>query len=382
MPTRKSSPASGGSTVHFSSVAGENGRGPYRAIGDLFHKVVSEKTIAKGDYVAIKLHFGEAGNVRYLRPTYIRHLADLVKEAGGLPFATDTVTLYKHERHTLFAHLQTATRHGFTQETLGCPVLIADGLRSTGVEVDVPDAMALDRCIVGQAIYDADVLINVAHLTLHPEFPIGAAVKNIGMGCVTREMKLRLHGSTVHPLFDVSKCVLCGHCLRMCPGNAFTLKRRKVHFDESLCVSCGDCFSWCEGRALNIPWGEESQIVQRRTCDAARGVLSTFAPGKAVHFVLAMDITPGCDCFGESGMPLVPDIGLFASTDPVAADMAALEAMQDAPGYPTSRVDGTDGGKAGGDKVAEIWPALDLPSYRKLLAKSGLGSVKYRLKTV
>jgi len=202
------------------------------------------------------------------------------------------------------------------------------------------------------------------------------------MGCVTREMKLRLHGTTVHPRFDISKCVLCGNCLRMCPGGAFTLKRRKVHFDESLCVSCGDCFTWCEGRALTIPWGEESQIVQRRTCDAARGVLSTFAPDKTAHFVLAMDITPGCDCFGESGVPLVPDIGIFASPDPVAVDMAALEAMQEAPGYPTSRVDGTDAGKAGGDKIAEIWPALDLSSYRKILAKSGLGSVKYRLKRV
>jgi uncharacterized Fe-S center protein len=277
MPARKSTRTRKTSAVYFAPAALTDRRGPYRAIEALFRKVVAKDTIAKGDYVAIKLHFGEEANVRYIRPTYIRRLADLVEQAGGHPFATDTLTLYKRRRHTLFGHLDLAAEHGFTRETLGCPVLIADGLRSTGVEVPVPDPLELDSCVVGQAIYDADVLINVAHLTLHDEIPLAAAMKNIGMGCVTRETKLRCHGTGVHPNFDSSRCVLCGHCLRMCPGDAFTLKRRKIHFDESLCVSCGDCFAWCEGGALDIPWGAETQIVQRRTCDAARGVLATFA---------------------------------------------------------------------------------------------------------
>jgi len=382
MSRRKPSRTAKASIVYFAPASTKDGRGPYRAVETLFRKVVRKETIGKGDYVAIKLHFGEAGNVRYLRPTLIRRVADLVKQAGGLPFATDTVTLYRHNRHTLFAHLETAADHGFTRETLDCPVLIADCLRSSGVEVPVADPLELGTCVVAQAIYDADVLINVAHLTLHPEFPVGAAMKNMGMGCVTREMKLRLHGKTVHPEFDVTKCVLCGNCVRMCPGNAFTLKRRKVYFDENLCVSCADCFSWCEGGALQIPWGAESKTVQRRTCDAVRGVLSTFAPEKVVHFVIAMDITPGCDCFGHSDLPIVPDLGLFASTDPVALDTAVLDAMQAAPGYPASRVDGTKGGKAGGDKIAEIWPALDIEAYRGILTQAAVGNLRYNLKQV
>ena len=379
MPTRKSSRAAKASTVYYAPAGVADRRGPYRAIEALFRKLVTKGTIAKGDYVAIKLHFGEQGNVRYIRPTYIRRLADLVKQSGGHPFATDTLTLYKHKRHTLFDHLDTAAAHGFTRESLGCPVLIADGLRSSGVEVAVPEALELDTCTVAQAIHDADVLINVAHLTLHDEFPLAAGMKNIGMGCVTREMKLRCHGTAVHPNFDASKCVLCGHCLRMCPGEAFTLKRRRIHFDASLCVSCGDCFAWCEGGALDIPWGAETQIVQRRTCDAARGVLSTFAPEKTVHFVLAMDITPGCDCVGDSDLPFVPDLGIFASTDLLAIDAAVLDALQSAPAYPGGRVDGTPGGAPGGDKIAEISPALDLDAYRGILAESGLGSLEYKL---
>jgi uncharacterized Fe-S center protein len=382
MPARRSSRTRKTSTVYFTPAALDHGGGAYRGLEALFRKAIGKQTIAKGDYVAIKLHFGEAGNTRYIRPAFIRLLADLVKQAGGIPFATDTVTLYRHQRYSLFSHLDTAAAHGFTRETLGCPVLIADGLRSTGVEVAVPNPLELDTCIAAQAIYDADVLINVAHLTLHPEFPIGAALKNIGMGCVTREMKLRLHGKTVHPNFDASKCVLCGHCLRMCPGNAFTLKKGKIHFDQSLCVSCADCFSWCEGRALQIPWGAESQIVQRRTCDAVRGVLSTFQPAKVLHLVLALDITPGCDCFGSSDLPIVPDLGIFASTDLIAVDMAALDAMQAASGYPGSRVDGTDAAAAGGDKIAEIWPDLDIKAYRSVLSKAGLGRLGYKLQQI
>ena len=382
MPTSKSSRARKTSTVYFAPAAAADRRGPLRAIETLFRKVAAKDTIAKGDYVAIKLHFGEEENVRYIRPTFIRRLADLVKDAGGMPFATDTLTLYKRKRHNLFGHLEIAAEHGFTRESLGCPVLIADGLRSSGVEVPVPDPLELDSCVVAQAIHDADVLINIAHLTLHDEFPLAAALKNIGMGCVARETKLRSHGTGVHPNFDAGKCVLCGHCLRMCPGDAFTLKRRKIHFDPALCVSCGDCFAWCEGGALDIPWGAESQIVQRRTCDAARGVLSTFAPEKIVHFVIAMDITPLCDCMGASGLPIVPDIGIFASTDLLAADMAALDALQAAPAYPGSRVHGTPGGQPGGDKIAEVSPRLDLDAYRDILAHSRLGNLRYKLKQV
>jgi uncharacterized Fe-S center protein len=382
VPARRPTRTPKASTVYFAPAAVTDRRGPYRAMEALFRKVVTKDTIAKGDYVAIKLHFGEETNVRYIRPTFIRCLADLVKRSGGQAFATDTLTLYKRKRHSLFDHLETAAGHGFTRETLGCPVLIADGLRSSGVEVPVHDGLELDSSVVAQAIYDADVLINVAHLTLHDEIPLAAAIKNISMGCVTRETKLRCHGTGVHPNFDSSRCVLCGHCLRMCPGDAFTLKRRKIHFDESLCVSCGDCFAWCEGGALDIPWGAETQIVQRRTCDAARGVLATFAPEKTVHFVIAMDITAGCDCVGASDLPIVPDLGIFASTDMVALDMAVLDAMQAAPAYPGSQVDGTPGGEPGGDKIAEVSPRLDLDAYREILAKSRLGNPRYQLKRV
>jgi hypothetical protein len=348
----------------------------------LWDKVEAARCIDEGDSVAIKFHFGELGNVRYVRPILIGRLVELVKRAGGRPFLTDTTTLYRHHRHTAFEYLETARRNGFTAETMGCPIIIADGFKSQGAEVSVSGAYQLKRVGVAQAIYDADVLVTANHLTLHPEFPWAAALKNIGMGCSTKQMKLAMHGKTTRPNFDAVRCVVCGLCLKHCPGEAFSVKAKKIRFDVSKCVGCADCFSWCKGGALRIPWGGGMEQVQRRLCDVVKGIMSTFKPGKSCHFTFALDITRFCDCAGTSTVPIVPDIGMFACKDPLAIDMAAFDMLQAAVGYPGGELEGSEAMQSGGDKVNVCWPAVDVQSCKDITAGARLGNVEYSLEKV
>lgn len=315
------------SDVYFAPASSPRRGGLYTSLGRLFRHSGMADAIDKGDVVAIKVHFGELGNTRYLRPVYVRRLAELAAAAGGQPFVTDTTTLYKHHRHDLFGHLENARANGFTPETLGCPVIIADGIKNNGVSVHVEGNETIPDVTVAQAIYDADVIINAAHLTFHHEFSWAACLKALGMGCTTKEMKLRMHTPTGRPTFHEEKCTNCGLCLRYCPGGAFTRAEGRIVFDPDKCVGCGDCFAFCTGQAIDLAWGEAGPELVRRTAESARGVLATFAPGKARHLLFALDITQNCDCIPESsGEPALPDLGLFASEDPVAVDMAALDA--------------------------------------------------------
>jgi len=381
-PAGERRPRRSASTVYFAPAAASQDRGPYQYLDLLWDKVKAAECISEGDSVAIKVHFGELGNTRYVRPILIGRLVELAKRAGGSPFVTDTTTLYRHHRHTLFEYLETARKNGFTSETMGCPVIIADGLKNAGVEVPVAGAYQLRKVSVAQAIHDADVLITANHLTLHPEFPWAAALKNIGMGCSTKQMKLAMHGKTVHPNFNLDKCIACGLCLRHCPGRAFSVRGKKIRFDASKCVSCGDCFSWCKGGALRIPWGVAMKHVQRRLCDVVRGVLSTFGRGKVCHFTFGLDITRFCDCAGTSTLPIVPDIGIFASADTVAIDVAALDMLQSAVGYPGGELEGTDAMRSGGDKVKVCWPSVDAQAFLETLARARIGSMKYVIERV
>ncbi len=289
------------------------------------HRLMKQAGFEKIDftdkYAAIKLHFGELGNLAFLRPNYAKVVADYVKELGGKPFLTDCNTLYVGSRKNAIDHMETAYLNGFNPFQTGCHVIIADGLKGTD-EANVPINLEyVKEAKIGQAIMDADVFISLSHFKGHEEAGFGGALKNIGMGCGSRAGKMEQHCDG-KPSVKQSLCVGCGSCYRICAHEAPVIKNGKATIDHSKCVGCGRCLAVCpkdaihqknyvSGKMLNYKIAEYSYaVVKDRPC---------------FHISLICDVSPNCDCHSENDIPIIPDVGMLASFDPVALDQACAD---------------------------------------------------------
>jgi len=343
------------------------------------HLAQCQAALEESDAVGIKLHMGEEGNARYIRPAIVRAVADWLKTKGIEPFVTDSTSLYRRKRGTLFDYLRTAARHGFTAETMGCPVLIADGIKSRGIIVEVRNALKLEKVGVAPLIHDADGLVCLTHITLHPDVMPAASLKNIAMGCTDKEAKMRMHASDAKPAFNLRKCTGCGTCVRHCPSGALTLQAGKVKFDPDRCVSCAECIALCNYGAVKVNWSALSKDVCRGAVDGASAVLSTFKPRKCIFMNLGYDVTEECDCAAGSDLPLVADFGLLTSMDPVAVDKASADMINSSPIYPGGSFSRL---ASRGDRLSMIKPAVDWRGFLDLAASSHLGSTSYRIKSI
>lgn len=187
-----------------------------------------------GKFVAIKMHFGEQGNISFLRPNYARAVVDVVKELGGKPFLTDCNTMYPGSRKNAIEHLYCAWENGFTPLTVGCPVIIGDGLKGTDdIGVPVAGGEYVKEARIGRAIMDADVFISLTHFKGHEMTGFGGTIKNIGMGCGSRAGKTEQH-SNGKPSINEDVCRGCRRCQRECAngGLVFDNEKRKMHVDH------------------------------------------------------------------------------------------------------------------------------------------------------
>ena len=278
-----------------------------------------------GRFVAIKMHFGEKGNLAFLRPNYARAVVDIVRELGGKPFLTDCNTLYPGSRKNALEHLYCAWENGFTPLTAGCPLLIADGLKGTDeVAVPVRGGEYLKEAYIGRAIMDADVFISLSHFKGHESTGFGGAIKNIGMGCGSRRGKKEQHNNG-KPCIDPDLCRGCRKCQKECAnsGLVFDEASRKMHIDESSCVGCGRCLGACNFDAISFNDDNAVRILNCRMAEYTKAVVD----GRPqFHISIVRDISPNCDCHGENDAPILPDVGMFASFDPVALDQACADA--------------------------------------------------------
>jgi hypothetical protein len=290
-----------------------------------------------GKFVAIKMHFGELGNLSFLRPNYARAVVDVVKEKGGKPFLTDCNTLYPGARKNAIEHLYCAWENGFTPLTVGCPVIIGDGLKGTDdIAVPVQGGEYVKEAKIGRAVMDADVFISLTHFKGHEMAGFGGAIKNIGMGCGSRAGKKDQHCSG-QPTVDPEICRGCKLCQRECANNGlqFDEATRKMHIDTNNCVGCGRCVGACNFDAISFANWSAVKDLNCRMAEYAKAVVD----GRPqFHISLVMDISPNCDCHSENDAPILPDIGMFASTDAVAIDQACADACLAADPLPGSQL--------------------------------------------
>jgi uncharacterized protein len=333
--------------------------------------------IAKGDKVAIKTHFGEHGNTAFLRVPYLRAVVAAVRAAGGVPFVTDTTTLYTGGRFHAIAHLETARNNGFTYETCGAPLIIADGLKGLDDHEVPTSGEPLKSASLASAIVQADALVALIHCKGHLLYGYGGALKHLAMGCASAAGKQVLH-SDVRPRVDQESCTGCGVCVASCLHNAITLGDvdgdSKASISAKACVGCGECVVACPERAIPINWNTSAEPLYRKTSQYAGAVLNG-KQGKFMAFGAAIDVTRDCDCCNWHVSPFVPDLGFFASSDPVALDCAAREAICAAPLTPGHE------DLASGDRFAHLCDN----DYRQLFALAesyGVGTRAYRLVTV
>ncbi|OPY79001.1 MAG: Ferredoxin [Syntrophorhabdus sp. PtaU1.Bin153] len=363
------------STVYFATMRTTPKRGLLKKLESLLKKTRINTRIQKNDLVAIKLHFGEQGNTAYLRPLFLRTIAETVKVWGSKPFLTDTNTLYAGSRSDAVMHLNTAIQNGFGFSSVGCPLVIAGGLRGkNGVKVPVKGEV-LKETIIAKEIVEADALITVSHVKGHELSGFGGALKNLGMGCATREGKLVQH-STVAPKVNPKMCKRCKTCITYCPAGAISVGDETASINQDTCLGCGECIAVCPYEAIEIQWNESPDLFQKKMVEYALGALKG-KEQKSVFLNFLVQVSPACDCYPNADAPIVRDIGITASTDPVAIDAASCDLVNGEESIGNTAI--KEILKGGEDKWRALYPTIDWEIQLDHAEKMGLGTREYTL---
>lgn len=331
----------------------------------VFSVVKTADYVAAGDLVGIKLHVGEENNTTHVPPAFIRQVVSEVKKAKGLPFLVETSTLYRGERENAVKHLLHGHKHGFGIDQVGAPFIMADGLvGDSELEVEINGELNKSVMIAREAV-TADALIVVSHPTGHAAAGLGACLKNLGMGLASRKGKMRQH-SQMNPRVNSSVCRLCRKCMQWCPQEAITEVGGKAYINEERCFGCGECLAVCGFGAVEYDWNQESSVLQKNMAEHAYGVVKN-KKGKCFFLNVLINMTKDCDCLDADQKKFLPDLGLLASTDPVAIDMATLDLTA----------------KQNGKNLAQLaYPRPDPMVQLEHAARLGMGKLEYDLYTL
>ena len=350
----------------------------------LVRKAGLEKLPLKDNFVAIKIHFGEPGNLAYIRPNYAARMANILRKLGAKPFLTDCNTLYSGKRANAVDHLQSAMENGFNPISAQCQVIIGDGLKGTDYrEIPIPDAEYCPAPKIGTAIADADIIVSMNHFKGHEQAGFGGALKNLGMGCASVGGKLELHAAS-QPKIVTEHCIGCNICVKHCAHNAIHLdsQTRKAYIDYDTCVGCGQCVALCQHDAAVVNDWDTSERLNYKIAEYTKAVLLS-KPNFHVSFI--MNVSPECDCWNHNDAAIVPDLGILASSDPVALDMACADLVMQAPILHNNNILAEKHNHedlCGQDKFHLIHPDTDWKAGLHHAEKMGIGTTHYELITV
>ncbi len=346
---------------------------------DKFERLITKAGIDEidfdGKYVAVKVHFGEAGNMAFLRHQYARVLCDHIKKNGGKPFLTDCNTLYVGYRNNAVDHLNTAYMNGYNPLSTGVQTIIADGLRGTDERlIPVEGGEYVKEAKIGAAVAEADIIISLSHFKGHCNAGFGGALKNIGMGCGSKKGKMEMHSSGT-PVIYKGKCIGCGMCVKNCANNGVHIVNGKAVIDENNCLGCGYCIAYCPKGAIMTKWDEAKPVMNKKIAEYTKAVIG----GKpSFHISLVVDVSPECDCDSCNDIPVIPDVGMFASFDPVALDMACVDAANAQPVNAESCAHGKKDEEKH-DVFKMVHPDTDWEAGLIHAEKLGIGTRKYEL---
>lgn len=365
------------SKVYFCDMRADAGNSLLQKLHTLIDAAMLCTVDFKGKFVAIKIHFGEPGNLSFLRANYAKVVVDYVKKRGGKPFLTDCNTLYPGRRKNALEHLDAAFENGYSPFSTGCQIIIADGLKGTDeAVVPITDSEVLSETRIGRAIMDADIFISLNHFKAHECTGFGGAIKNTGMGSGSRAGKMSMHCNG-KPDVDENTCVGCGVCCKNCGQDAITVQNKKAVIDKQRCVGCGRCIGACNFDAIYNPNNNSNYDLDIRMAEYAKAVVDT-RPN--FHINVVADISPYCDCHAENDAPIIPNIGMFASFDIVAVDKASADACLAAPVLEGSLLfDNIKAGVHGKDHFCTLFPDTNWLDTINHAVKIGLGNSEYEI---
>ncbi|MDR2476133.1 MAG: DUF362 domain-containing protein, partial [Bacteroidales bacterium] len=303
------------STVYFTNLRTNPSNNLLRKMERLAKHAGIESIDFKDQFVAVKIHFGEPGNLAYIRPNYAAQLVTLLRSLGAKPFLTDCNTLYSGERSNAVDHLQSAVENGFNPLSAKCNIIIGDGLKGTHYREIAIDGKYCKAPKIGAAVADADIVVSMNHFKGHEQTGFGGALKNLGMGCASVGGKLELHSSS-QPVVDRTNCTGCNNCVKYCAHKAISLDAKRIAvINYSSCTGCGQCVALCQYSAAVMGDEETSERLNYKIAEYTKAVLLG-KPNFHINFI--MNVSPECDCWGHNDAAIVPDLGIAASFDPVA----------------------------------------------------------------
>jgi uncharacterized protein len=347
----------------------------------IIEKLQFDKHFDKGEMVAVKMHFGNPGTHRTIAPVFVRQVVDALKAVGAIPFVADSVRIKGHE------YLHTANINGYNSMTLGCPVIMADGIFGND-SVEVEAGRILKKVPVPSVFYDVTGMVVLTHATGHAAYGFGGAMKNIAMGLASHHArggswtscgrgKMHLIGRETFE-YNAEKCTMCGQCEDICPLGAITMEGGLMQFDWNSCWRCLRCTRVCQSGALVQP--EVTDDFYEALSEGAKAAMNTFKPGKVQHISFLLNLQPECDCMPMSDTPLVSDIGILAGEDMIAIDWATLDMVGDMVPCGGSQAEGMKN-----SRERDVFSQVNNREPRKYLRfaeQMGLGSTSYQISNI